>query len=43
VVVHARTGGVDVFSTHLAWQLHDAALRERQVRAVVGVLATLSR
>jgi endonuclease/exonuclease/phosphatase family metal-dependent hydrolase len=35
VVVHARTGGVDVFSTHLAWQLHDAALRERQVRALV--------
>jgi endonuclease/exonuclease/phosphatase family metal-dependent hydrolase len=35
VVLHARTGGVDVFSTHLAWQLHDAALRERQVRALV--------
>jgi endonuclease/exonuclease/phosphatase family metal-dependent hydrolase len=35
VVVHARTGGIDVFSTHLAWQLHDAALRERQVRALV--------
>jgi endonuclease/exonuclease/phosphatase family metal-dependent hydrolase len=34
VVVHARTGGVDVFSTHLAWQLHDAALRERQVQAL---------
>jgi endonuclease/exonuclease/phosphatase family metal-dependent hydrolase len=36
VVLHARTGGVDVFSTHLAWQLHDAALRERQVQALVG-------
>jgi endonuclease/exonuclease/phosphatase family metal-dependent hydrolase len=35
VVVHARTGGVDVFSTHLAWQLHDAALRERQVQALM--------
>ena len=35
LVVHARTGGVDVFSTHLAWQLHDAALRERQVQALV--------
>jgi len=35
VVVHARTGGVDVFSTHLAWQLHDAALRERQVQELV--------
>jgi endonuclease/exonuclease/phosphatase family metal-dependent hydrolase len=36
LVVHARTGGVDVFSTHLAWQLHDAALRERQVQALVA-------
>jgi endonuclease/exonuclease/phosphatase family metal-dependent hydrolase len=35
VVVHARTSGVDVFSTHLAWQLHDADLRERQVQALV--------
>lgn len=35
VVLHARTGGVDVFSTHLSWQLHDAALRERQVQALV--------
>ena len=34
LVVHARTGGVDVFSTHLAWQLHDAALRERQVQSL---------
>jgi len=36
VVVHARTNGVDVFSTHLAWQLHDAALRERQAQALVA-------
>jgi endonuclease/exonuclease/phosphatase family metal-dependent hydrolase len=36
VVVHARTGGVDVFSTHLAWQLDDAALRERQVVALMA-------
>ena len=35
VALHARTGGVDVYSTHLAWQLHDAALRERQVQALV--------
>jgi endonuclease/exonuclease/phosphatase family metal-dependent hydrolase len=35
VVAHARTNGVDVFSTHLAWQLNDAALRERQVQALV--------
>lgn len=36
LVLHARTGGVDVFCTHLAWQLHDAALRERQVRALMA-------
>jgi len=36
VAVHARTNGVDVFSTHLAWQLHDAALRERQVQALTA-------
>jgi endonuclease/exonuclease/phosphatase family metal-dependent hydrolase len=35
VVLHARTGGFNVFSTHLAWQLHDAALRERQVQELV--------
>ena len=35
VVAHARTNGIDVFSTHLAWQLHDADLRERQVQALV--------
>jgi endonuclease/exonuclease/phosphatase family metal-dependent hydrolase len=35
-VLHARTGGVDVFCTHLSWQLHDAALRERQVRALMA-------
>ncbi len=39
VVLHARTGGVDVFSTHLAWQLHDAALRERQMQAVTAFVA----
>jgi endonuclease/exonuclease/phosphatase family metal-dependent hydrolase len=38
VVTHARTGGVDVFCTHLAWQLHDAALRERQVRELVRLV-----
>ena len=42
LVLHARTGGVDVFSTHLAWQLHDAALRERQVRALVDFVAECS-
>ena len=32
VVVHARTGGHDVFSTHLNWEFHDGAIREVQVQ-----------
>lgn len=36
LVLHARTDGIDVFCTHLAWQLHDAALRERQVRSLMA-------
>jgi endonuclease/exonuclease/phosphatase family metal-dependent hydrolase len=39
LVLHARTGGVDVFSTHLSWQLHDAARREREVQALVRFVA----
>jgi endonuclease/exonuclease/phosphatase family metal-dependent hydrolase len=39
VVLHARTGGVDVFCTHLSWQLHDAALRERQVVELMRFVA----
>ena len=39
LVVHARVDGVDVFSTHLAWQLHDAALRERQVLALMAFVS----
>src|SRR5438309_2180818 len=31
VLVHARTNGLDVFSTHLNWRAWDGALRERQV------------
>ena len=42
LVVHARTSGVDVFSTHLAWQLHDAALRERQVQALMQFVSERS-
>lgn len=34
LAVHARTGGVDVVSTHLSWQLDDGALRERQVQVL---------
>ena len=36
LVLWARTDGIDVFCTHLAWQLHDAALREQQVRALMA-------
>jgi endonuclease/exonuclease/phosphatase family metal-dependent hydrolase len=39
VVVHARTEAIDVFSTHLSWQLHDAALRERQVRVLAQFIS----
>jgi endonuclease/exonuclease/phosphatase family metal-dependent hydrolase len=42
VAVHACTGGVDVFSTHLAWQLHNTALRQRQVRALADVVVERS-
>ena len=34
LVVHARTAGIDVFSTHLNWRYEDGAIRERQVVAV---------
>ena len=39
VVVHARTEAIDVFSTHLSWQLHDAALRERQVQVLTRFMS----
>lgn len=32
VAVHARTGGFDVFSTHLNWEFADGAIREIQVQ-----------
>lgn len=35
-VLHARTGGLDVFCTHLAWRLDDGIVRERQVVALAG-------
>ena len=34
VAVHARTNGLDVFSTHLAWRLDDGAVREQQVQVL---------
>ena len=39
VVLHARTGDLDVFCTHLAWRLDDGATRERQVRALTDFVA----
>jgi endonuclease/exonuclease/phosphatase family metal-dependent hydrolase len=38
VVVHARTRGVDVFSTHFNWRFHDGALRERQALVLADVV-----
>src|SRR5690349_1410498 len=35
VVLHARTRGLDVFSTHLNWRFHEGAMRERQLRWLV--------
>jgi endonuclease/exonuclease/phosphatase family metal-dependent hydrolase len=35
LVTHARTGGVDVFSTHLNFKYQDGWLREQQVQALV--------
>jgi endonuclease/exonuclease/phosphatase family metal-dependent hydrolase len=37
-IVHARTGGVDVFSTHLNWKFDDAITREQQVVEVVAFI-----
>ena len=42
MVLHVRTGGVDVFCTHLSWQLHDAALRERQVVSLTAFVSERS-
>ena len=39
VVLHARTNGLDVFCTHLAWRLDDGAVRERQVRALTDFVS----
>jgi endonuclease/exonuclease/phosphatase family metal-dependent hydrolase len=36
VVLHARTRGLDVYSTHLNWRYHEGALRERQVLALAS-------
>jgi endonuclease/exonuclease/phosphatase family metal-dependent hydrolase len=38
VVVHARTRGIDVFSTHLNWRFGDGALRERQALELADVI-----
>lgn len=43
LVVHARTNGLEVFSTHLSWRLDDSAIREAQVRALVEVVRAVSR
>jgi endonuclease/exonuclease/phosphatase family metal-dependent hydrolase len=42
VVVHARTGGLDVFCTHLNWRFDDGHVRERQAVAVAEFVADRS-
>jgi endonuclease/exonuclease/phosphatase family metal-dependent hydrolase len=41
-VVHARTGGVDVFCTHLNWQYEDGWIREQQVLDLVDAVGQLA-
>jgi len=38
-VLHVRTGGLDVFCTHLAWRLDDATTRARQAVALADWVA----
>lgn len=40
VAVHARTGGYDVFCTHLNWRFDDGFVRERQVAALADFVAS---
>ncbi|HUR00993.1 MAG TPA: endonuclease/exonuclease/phosphatase family protein [Nonomuraea sp.] len=42
VLLHARTGGTDVFCTHLNWQYHHGYIREAQVRAAVEAIEQLA-
>jgi endonuclease/exonuclease/phosphatase family metal-dependent hydrolase len=42
LVLHARTRGLDVFSTHFNWRFHDGALRERQAATLADVVASAS-
>jgi endonuclease/exonuclease/phosphatase family metal-dependent hydrolase len=39
VVLHARTRGVDVYSTHLNWRYHEGVIRERQVQGLAAFVA----
>lgn len=38
VVVHARTGGIDVFCTHLNWRYEHGAVRQTQVQVIVDAI-----
>jgi endonuclease/exonuclease/phosphatase family metal-dependent hydrolase len=42
VVLHVRTAGTDVFSTHLNWQFHHGVIREAQVLALVDAVDRLT-
>lgn len=41
-LVHARTRGLDVFTTHLSSPYHLGGLRERQVRAIVEAVGNIA-
>jgi endonuclease/exonuclease/phosphatase family metal-dependent hydrolase len=38
IALHVRTGGVDVFCTHLNWQFHHGYIREAQVSALAAAV-----
>lgn len=40
LALHARCGNVDVYSTHLSWRFEDGVVREAQVRALAGFVAS---
>ena len=42
LVVHARTNGLDVYSTHLNWRFDDGYIRERQVVEVADFISAES-
>jgi endonuclease/exonuclease/phosphatase family metal-dependent hydrolase len=42
ILLHARTGGIDVFCTHLNWEYHHGYVREAQVTEAVAAIERLA-